>query len=115
MARAATTLDPFNAIAEARRRTLLELLAGQKMEVNQIVVSLGWPQPMVSKHLGVLKQVGLVKVERKSRKMIYELNAAPLKSIHEWVGFFERFWDDHLQRIKARAESKANSTPRSEK
>jgi DNA-binding transcriptional ArsR family regulator len=107
MARVATTHDAFNAIAEPRRRQLLELLAGRSMPVSEIVLHLGWPQPMVSKHLGVLRQVGLVRTERKSRQRIYQTNAAPLKAVHDWTRFFERFWGTQLHNIKARAEARA--------
>lgn len=106
MARAATTFDVFNAIAEARRRDLLTLLANGRLAVNEIIARLGWPQPMVSKHLGVLRQVGLVRVEAVSRQKFYSLEAAPLKNIHQWTQQFEPFWDQHLQGIKARAEAK---------
>src|SRR4051794_20225467 len=109
MARAPTTFDAFNAIAEPRRRQILELLAGRRMAVNDIVGRLGWPQPMVSKHLGVLRQGGLVRVTRESRQKVYEMNAEPLKAVHEWTRHFEQFWGSQLQRIKARAEAAARS------
>jgi DNA-binding transcriptional ArsR family regulator len=115
MARAPTTLDAFNAVAEPRRRRVLDVLArGGEWPVNHLVARLGWPQPQVSKHLGVLREVGLVHVRRAGRQQMYQLNATPLKSIHEWVGTFERFWSEHLRRIKERAEAKAktNAKPR---
>jgi len=107
MARALTTLDAFNAIGEPRRRQVLEALAGGERPVNDLVESLGWPQPQVSKHLGVLKKVGLVSVRRLGRQRVYSLNGEPLKPIHEWVGTFERFWTHQLDRIKERAERKS--------
>lgn len=107
MARAPTTLDPFNAVAEPKRRQVLDVLAGGEMQVNGIVTTLGWPQPQVSKHLGVLRQVGLVDVRREGRKQMYKLNAGNLRPIHDWVKTYERFWTHQLQRIKAVAEAKA--------
>jgi DNA-binding transcriptional ArsR family regulator len=115
MARAPTTLDPFNAIAEPKRREVLDLLIGGEMPVNGIVKTLGWPQPQVSKHLGVLRQVGLVDVRRSGRQQLYKLNAGQLKPIHDWVRTFERFWTHHLQRIKAVAEAKAKTTHSSQR
>lgn len=109
MARAATTFDVFNAIAEERRRELLDLLTRGRLAVSEIVARLRWPQPMVSKHLGVLREVGLVRVEAVSRQKFYSLNAEPLKSVHEWARTFEPFWDQHLKNIKARAEAKARA------
>ncbi len=107
MARAPTTLDAFNAIAEPRRRELLVVLASREMAVNDIVARVGWPQPQVSKHLGVLREVGLVRARRQGRQQLYMINAEPLKPIHDWVKTFERFWETHLDRIKAAAEAKA--------
>ena len=106
MARAPTTLDPFNAVAEPKRRRVLELLAETEGElpVNTIVVKLGWPQPMVSKHLGVLKDVGLVAVREDGRQRFYRINGEQLKPIHDWAKTFERFWTRQLDRIKERAE-----------
>ncbi len=100
MARAATTFDPFNAIAESRRRELIEVLAGQELRVNQLVDLMGWKQPMVSKHLGVLKQVGLVSERREGRYRVYHVNAAQLKPIKEWVIQIERFWVDRLDHLE---------------
>src|SRR5688500_12075688 len=107
MPRAPTTLDPFNAIAEPKRRRVLETLAGQELAVNDIVGRLGWPQPSVSKHLGVLKEVGLVTVRREGRQRLYSMDARQLKPIHDWVGTFEKSWTRQLDRIKERAERKA--------
>src|SRR5258705_13537593 len=106
MARAATTLDPFNAVAEPKRRRVLEVLAYGEMPVNDLVGRLGWPQPMVSKHLGVLKEVGLVNVRRDGRQRLYQVNGEKLKTIHDWARMFERFWARQLLRIKERAERK---------
>ncbi len=104
MARAPTTLDPFNAIAEPKRRVVLDTLAGSEMAVNDIVGRLGWPQPSVSKHLGVLKEVGLVRVRKEGRQRLYSVDAEQLKPVHEWVKTFEKYWDRQLDRIKERAE-----------
>src|SRR5262249_17375979 len=106
MPRAPTTLDPFNAVAEPKRRQVLDVLAQGERPVNDLVESLGWPQPQVSKHLGVLKKVGLVSERRAGRQRVYRVNGARLKPIHEWVKTFERFWKCQLERIKARAEEK---------
>jgi DNA-binding transcriptional ArsR family regulator len=108
MARAATTFDAFNAVAAPKRRRVLETLAGAgEMRVTDIVIHLGWPQPMVSKHLGVLKKVGLVSARRDGQQRVYRFNAEPLKPIHNWVKNFEKFWDHQLARVKERAERKA--------
>ena len=112
MARAATTLDPFNAIAEPKRRLVLETLAQREMPVNELVAALSWPQPMMSKHLGVLKQVGLVSVRRDGRQRMYRVNAEKLKPIYEWTKMFERYWEHHLDRIKQSAERKAKAQRR---
>ena len=107
MARAATTLDPFNAVAEPKRRRVLETLAGGEMSVSDVVGRLGWPQPMVSKHLGVLKEVGLVTARRDGRQRLYSVNGERLKTIHDWARMFERFWSHQLLRIKEQAERKS--------
>ena len=107
MARAATTLDPFNAVAEPKRRQMLETLAYGEMPVSDLVGRLGWPQPMVSKHLGVLKAVGLVTVRRDGRQRLYRVNGERLKTIHDWAKMFEKFWSHQLLRIKERAERKS--------
>ncbi len=115
MPRAATTLDSFNAIAEPRRREVLDVLAkgGGELAVTSIVKALRWPQPQVSKHLSVLRQVGIVAVRRQGRKRMYSVNGAPLKAIHDWTANFERYWEHQLDRIKERAEKAArtSSTP----
>ena len=108
MARAATTSDVFNAIAEPRRRAIVDLLAlGAQRDVTEIVVELGLPQPVVSKHLSVLRQVGLVAVEMAGQRRLYRLNPQELKPVHDWIQTFERFWTDQLASIKEAAEKKA--------
>jgi DNA-binding transcriptional ArsR family regulator len=106
MARAATTSDAFNAVAEPRRRDILSYLALQERPVGDIVVALGLEQPSVSKHLRVLKDVGLVRVRREGRHMLYRVNAEAIRPLHEWAGTFERFWRYQLQKVKERAEEK---------
>jgi DNA-binding transcriptional ArsR family regulator len=109
MARAATTSDVFNAIAEPRRRAIVDLLAVGPAEhdVTQIVLKLGLPQPAVSKHLGVLRKVGLVDVHKAGQRRLYRLKPQELKPVHDWVKHFERFWTEHLDSIKEAAERKA--------
>jgi DNA-binding transcriptional ArsR family regulator len=107
MARAATTSDTFNAVAEARRRDILSLLVTQERPVGDIVSTLGLPQPSVSKHLRVLLEVGLVDVRRDGRRMLYRTNAQAIKPLHEWTSTFERYWRHQLLRVKERAEEKA--------
>lgn len=108
MARAATTADVFNAIAEPRRREIIGLLAGGEAHaVGNLVVALRIPQPAVSKHLGVLRKVGIVSVRKQGQLRLYRLNANELKPVHDWVKTFERFWTHQLDRIKDRAERKA--------
>jgi DNA-binding transcriptional ArsR family regulator len=104
MARACTTSDPFNAIAEPRRRHILELIAGEERSVTEIADALELGQPSVSKHLQVLRDVGLVRVRREGRHTMYRTNAEGLRTIHEWSGMFARYWRGQLQRIKAHAE-----------
>jgi DNA-binding transcriptional ArsR family regulator len=106
MARSPTTSDAFNAVAEPRRRQILDLLARGERPVNDVVASLGLGQPQVSKHLRVLRQVGLVSVRSSGQQRLYTLEASGLKPIHDWVRTFERFWDRQLGRIKERAEGK---------
>ena len=104
--RAATTADVFNAIAESRRRDILVFLAGSERPVGDIVDELGLGQPSVSKHLKVLRDVGLVEVRRDGRQMLYRANADAIRPLHEWTSTFERFWRHQLSRIKERAEAK---------
>jgi DNA-binding transcriptional ArsR family regulator len=99
MARKPTTHDPFNAVAEPKRRQILETLGPRELAVNQIVELLGWPQPAVSKHLGVLKQVGLVSERRVGRRRMYRVNAERLKPIYDWVAPFERYWSERFDRL----------------
>lgn len=99
MARTRTTFDPFNAIAEPKRRALIEAVIGKELTVNQIVEHTGWNQPMVSKHLGVLRQVGLVSERKEGRYRVYRVNAARLKPIKEWVVQFEKYWGTSLDHL----------------
>ena len=108
MARAATTSDVFNAIAEPRRRKIVDLLAmGAERDVTELVFKLGLPQPAVSKHLGVLRKVGVVAVHKAGQRRLYRLNPKELKPVHDWIQNFERFWTDQLDSIKEAAEQKA--------
>src|SRR4051794_26162931 len=108
MARSPTTSDAFNAVAELRRRQILDLLAKGEKPVNDVVASLGLAQPQVSKHLRVLREVGLVTVRGSGQQRLYTLNAERLKAIYDWVRTFEPFWDQQLDRIKDRAERLAS-------
>ena len=111
MARAATTSDPFNAVAEPRRRQILSYLAGHERPVGEIVVAVGLDQPSVSKHLGVLRRVGLVHVRRNGRHKLYRTNAEAIRPLHEWTETFERFWSHQLSRVKQRAEAQMDRAP----
>jgi DNA-binding transcriptional ArsR family regulator len=104
MPRAPTTSDSFNAVAEPRRRDILDFLTPGERPVGDIVESLGLPQPSVSKHLRVLLEVGLVEVRRDGRHAFYRTNAEALKPVHEWTSRFERHWRGQLSRVKERAE-----------
>jgi DNA-binding transcriptional ArsR family regulator len=106
MARASTTSDPFNAIAEPRRREILEFLAGDERSVTEIAHALELAQPSVSKHLIVLRDVGLVSVRRDGKHTLYRTNAETLRTIHEWSGMFAQHWRGQLRRIKTHAEGK---------
>jgi DNA-binding transcriptional ArsR family regulator len=108
MPRAATTSDPFNAVAEPRRRQILSFLALRERPVGDIVDGLHLEQPSVSKHLRVLREVGLVEVRRDGRHMLYRINAEAIRPLYEWTSTFERFWRHQLSRIKERAEAKQN-------
>jgi DNA-binding transcriptional ArsR family regulator len=99
MARTPTTHDPFNAVAEPKRRQVLAVLGTEELSVNEIVERLGWNQPMVSKHLGVLKQVGLVTERRVGRQRLYKVNAEKLRPIFDWVTPFEKFWNERFDRL----------------
>ncbi len=108
MARAATTSDVFNAIAEPRRRQIIDLLADAgERPVGDLVRTLRIPQPAVSKHLHVLRKVRLVSASRRGRRRLYRLNPRQLKPVHDWIKSYARFWSYQLGRIKARAEGKA--------
>jgi DNA-binding transcriptional ArsR family regulator len=104
MARAATTSDAFNAIAEPRRRQILIYLAKDERQVGDIVTALNLDQPSVSKHLSVLREVGLVRVRRNGRHRLYRTNAEAIRPLHEWTKTFERYWTHQLNRVKERAE-----------
>ena len=99
MARAATTADAFNAVAEPRRRQLLDLLAGGERPVNDLVALLGLPQPQVSKHLRVLREVGAVSVREDGRQRLYRLNGPALRPIHDWVKNYEQTWSERFDRM----------------
>lgn len=107
MPRAATTTDVFNAIAEPRRRELIQLLVdGEARAVNDMVQALRLAQPAVSKHLTVLRKVGIVSVTKQGQLRLYRLEADRLKPVHDWVKQYEHFWTRHIDRIKQRAERK---------
>ena len=99
MARAATTADAFNAVAEPRRRQILDVLAGGERPVNDLVVQLGLAQPQVSKHLRVLRQVGAVDVRGDGRRRLYRLNGEALKPIHDWVRAYEETWSERFDEL----------------
>ena len=103
--RAATSSDVFNAIAEPQRRAILDFLAGDERPVNDLVDALGSAQPSISKHLRVLRDVGLVRARRDGRQILYRTNALAIRPLYEWAGTFEHFWGQQLRRIKERAES----------
>ena len=104
MARACTTSDPFNAIAEPRRRDILAFLADEERSVSEIVEAMELNQPSVSKHLQVLREVGLVTARRDGRNIMYRTNAEGLRTVHEWSAMFAKYWRGQLRRIKAHAE-----------
>jgi DNA-binding transcriptional ArsR family regulator len=111
MARAATTADAFNAVAEPRRRQILDVLADGERPVNDLVRRLRVPQPQVSKHLRVLREVGVVDVRNEGRQRLYRLNGRALKPIHDWVKGYERLWSERfdeldvvLEELKTREE-----------
>lgn len=105
MARAATTTDVFNAVGEPWRRRIIEALAdGEAHSVTDVVETLGIAQPSVSRHLGVLREVGLVSVTKQGQTRLYRLNPQELKPIHDWLRIFERFWKRNLDSIRERAE-----------
>jgi DNA-binding transcriptional ArsR family regulator len=115
MARAATTADAFNAVAEPRRRQILDVLAAGERPVNDLVAVLGLAQPQVSKHLRVLREVGAVDVREKGRQRLYRLNGHALKPIHDWVQAYERSWSERfdqldvvLEELKQKEEGNGN-------
>jgi len=99
MARAATTSDAFNAVAEPRRRQILDVLASGERSVNDLVAHLALPQPLVSKHLRILREVGLVESRQDGRQRIYRLNGQPLKPIYDWVETYARTWDERFEAL----------------
>ena len=99
MARAATTADAFNAVAEPRRRQILDALGGRERAVNDLVAAVGLGQPQVSKHLRVLREVGLVEVREEGRHRLYRLNGPSLKPIHDWVKSYERLWTERFDQM----------------
>ena len=108
MSRAPTTSDVFNAIAEPRRRQIVELLGRRgALTVGALVVTLGLAQPAVSKHLGVLRQVGVVTVMKQGKQRVYRLEAEKLKTVYDWAKAFEELWGHQLTRIKECAEQRA--------
>jgi DNA-binding transcriptional ArsR family regulator len=100
VARAATTADAFNAVAEPRRRQILDLLVGGERPVNDLVRRLGLAQPQVSKHLRVLREVGAVDVRDEGRQRLYRLNGHALKPIHDWVKNYERTWSERFDELE---------------
>ncbi len=110
MSRTASASNVFTAIAEPRRRQIIDLLSrGRGLAVGTIVVTLGLPQPAVSKHLGVLREVGLVSVSKQGQHRVYELNVDQLRPVYDWVKSFEQHWERQLDRIKVRAERRAQN------
>jgi DNA-binding transcriptional ArsR family regulator len=108
MSRAATTTDAFNAIAEPRRRAIIGVLADDRAHtVGEVVRQLRLPQPVVSKHLGVLRAVGIVSASRQGRSRLYRLNASEIKPVYDWARTYEHFWTHQIKRIKEQAERKA--------
>jgi DNA-binding transcriptional ArsR family regulator len=107
MPRAATTTDVFNAIAEPRRREIIAVLVdGKEHAVGEVVSTLRLPQPAVSKHLSVLRKVGIVTVSKRGQLRMYRLNPKELKPVHDWVKTYERFWTHQIDKVKERAEQK---------
>ena len=115
MPRAAATSDAFNAIAEPRRRAILDYLAAEEHAVGEIAGALGLGQPSVSKHLQVLRDVGLVDSRRDGKRTLYRTNADGIRPLHEWTGTFQRYWSHQLTRIKQRAEAATRSRDNREK
>ena len=99
MARAATTADAWNAVAEPQRRRILTLLRGGERPAGEVACALRMAQPQASKHLRVLREVGLVHARGEGRRRLYGLDAGGLRPIHEWVGGFERYWNESFARL----------------
>jgi DNA-binding transcriptional ArsR family regulator len=115
MARAATTTDAFNAVAEPRRRQILDLIGGRELSVTDLVYRLGLPQPLVSKHLRVLRETGLVVARDDGRQRLYRLNGPALKPIYDWVRDFQQLWSERFARMDAvLAELKAAEPQRTD-
>lgn len=113
MAAAEQSADVFVAVAEPRRRDIIGALSdGEQHAVGELVAVLGLPQPTVSKHLGVLRDVGIVSVTRRGRHRLYRLEGERLKPVHDWAGTFERFWSHQLDRVKEQAERMATDETR---
>ena len=108
MARASTTSDVFNAIAEPQRRDILALLRAGERPVTQVAQALGMTQPRASKHLRVLREVGLVGDRRAGRQRLYALDARGLRPVHEWTGGFERSWNERFDRLDAYVQELAH-------
>ena len=111
MARAATTADAFNAVAEPRRRAILDVLAGGERAVNELVEVLGFAQPQVSKHLRVLREVGAVDVREAGRQRMYRLNGHALRPIHDWVSAYERTWSERFDALDGVLEQLKEEEP----
>jgi DNA-binding transcriptional ArsR family regulator len=109
VSRAPTTSDAFNAVAEPRRREILNYLALENLSVSDLVDKMSLEQPSVSKHLRVLRDVGLVRAQRDGRRVHYRLNAEAIRPLHVWTSTFERFWRHQLERVKELAEAKRDS------
>ena len=106
VARASTTSDVFNAVAEPRRREILNLLALEERSVSELVERFECPQPSISKHLRVLSDVGLVRARRDGKRVLYSVNAQAIRPLHEWTSSFQQLWRHQLSRVKTRAEEK---------
>ncbi len=114
VARASTTTDAFNAVAEPRRRQILDLLAGGECSVNDLVGKIGLAQPQVSKHLRVLRQVGAVEVREDGRQRLYRVNAHALRPIHAWVKSYEQLWSERFEQLDAVVEELKRQEERDE-
>jgi DNA-binding transcriptional ArsR family regulator len=106
VARASTTSDVFNAVAEPRRREILNVLALEERSVTELVERFECPQPSISKHLRVLSDVGLVRARRDGKRVLYSVNAQAIRPLHEWTSSFQQLWRHQLSRVKTRAEEK---------